>query len=82
MIKDEGIKVVQNNCIRCHDNVNYEVMDNMAVFTKQNTREDKLCWECHREVPHGRVNSLSSAPNTLVPKLKSPVPDWLKKLME
>ena len=82
MIKEEGIRVVQNNCIRCHDNVNQEVMDNMATFTKHNTKEDKLCWECHREVPHGRVNSLSSVPNTLVPKLKSPVPDWLKKLMD
>jgi cytochrome c nitrite reductase small subunit len=39
---------------------------------------DRLCWECHRETPHGRVNSLSSVPNARVPVPSSAVPDWMK----
>ena len=42
---------------------------------------DRNCWECHRETPHGRVNSLSSVPYTRVPTPESPVPEWLKELM-
>jgi cytochrome c nitrite reductase small subunit len=42
-------------------------------------REDRPCWECHREVPHGRVNSLSSVPYARVPMLESPVPEWLSR---
>jgi cytochrome c nitrite reductase small subunit len=41
---------------------------------------DRKCWECHRETPHGRVNSLSSVPNARVPLPESPVPDWIKQL--
>jgi cytochrome c nitrite reductase small subunit len=40
--------------------------------------EDRYCVDCHRETPHGRVNSLSSVPFARLPLLKSPVPDWLK----
>jgi cytochrome c nitrite reductase small subunit len=41
--------------------------------------KERLCWECHRETPHGRVNSLSSVPYARVPLPESPVPDWIKK---
>lgn len=79
-IKEEGIGVVQNNCIRCHSHVNKNVSTTVSLeMTKHG--EGKLCWECHREVPHGRVNSLSSVPGARVPKLSSPVPEWLEKLM-
>ena len=43
-----------------------------------NHRAERECWECHRETPHGRVNSISSVPNAKVPVLSSPVPDWLQ----
>jgi cytochrome c nitrite reductase small subunit len=80
MIKDEGKQVVQNNCIRCHGQLfeNDQLKIETETFAHHN--DDRLCWECHREVPHGRVNSLSSVPNARVPKLSDPVPDWLKKL--
>jgi nitrate/TMAO reductase-like tetraheme cytochrome c subunit len=42
----------------------------------------KLCWDCHREVPHGRVHSLSASPDANVPLPESPVPDWLKSQTE
>lgn len=77
-----GQEVVQGNCIRCHENV---LKDHKMVAKGNNVNEERLnrkCWECHREVPHGRVKSLSSVPNARVPLPQSPVPNWLKKLLD
>lgn len=81
-IKDAGRKVVHNNCIRCHENLIND--DKMMVRNDEfnHTRTTRECWECHRETPHGRVNSLSSVPYARVPVPESPVPDWLKKRMK
>lgn len=79
MIRKEGQKVVQENCIRCHSEL---VMDGKTATWNQefnHARMERQCWECHREVPHGRVNSISSVPAAAVPVPSSPVPDWLKK---
>lgn len=74
-----GRTVVQENCIRCHEQLNQRV--GTAVTYKQTTHgEGKQCWDCHREVPHGRVKSLSSMPYVQVPVPKSPVPKWLQKM--
>ncbi|WP_020528632.1 cytochrome c nitrite reductase small subunit [Flexithrix dorotheae] len=81
-MKEAGIAVVQENCQRCHQHEN-ENVGLLSVTREKNLHgEGKLCWECHREVPHGRVKSLSSTPNARVPLLKSPVPEWLDNLME
>ena len=80
-IKEAGIKVVQENCIRCHkDLVNPTNMQRMTGSTDIITKE-RLCWDCHRETPHGRVNSLSSTPYAKAPVPESPVPEWLKKFI-
>lgn len=76
-IKEAGQRVVKQNCIRCHEKV---LEDNRmssvnGAFTAMRT--DRQCWECHREVPHGRVHSLSSVPYARVPMLESPVPEWM-----
>ncbi|MBN1599916.1 MAG: cytochrome c nitrite reductase small subunit [Bacteroidales bacterium] len=79
-IKDEGKEVVQLNCIRCHENI---ISDNKLTATVKDYNyhiKERQCGDCHRETPHGRVNSLSSVPNARVPLPGSPVPDWLKKL--
>lgn len=81
-IKDEGKQVVQDNCIRCHENL---VTNNATIASldqSRHFRSDRSCVECHRETPHGRVNSLVSVPNALIPKLESPVPGWMNKLMK
>ena len=46
--------------------------------------EGKACWDCHRNVPHGGMNSLSSTPNaeSQVPLPPSPVPEWLQNMMK
>jgi len=54
-------------------------MTSLVETTGRSARmgEGKLCWECHDEVPHGNVRSLSSAPFSLVPRMPSVLPDWL-----
>lgn len=79
-IKDEGAKVVQENCVRCHSNklIDAKLLSQTDVSHIYH-RTDRQCWDCHRETPHGRVNSLSSTPSARVPLPESPVPDWLRK---
>lgn len=80
-IKDAGIEVVQQNCLRCHEEliITAEQQVNNKAFHSE--RETRLCWECHRETPHGTVNSLSIAPNAIVPLPESPVPKWIKEII-
>lgn len=77
-IKNAGKEVVQNNCIRCHKELltDYRMLARTTEFHHQ--RMDRKCWDCHRETPHGRVNSLSSVPDARVPLPETPVPEWLK----
>lgn len=78
-IKKEGDGVVQQNCIRCHST---QLTDSrMQLYDDQfnDMRTDRSCRNCHRETPHGRVNSISSVPNARVPLPESPVPEWMKK---
>ncbi len=77
-ILEAGQKVVKQNCIRCHSHALADPKMESMNNTFRMYREDRQCWECHREVPHGRVNSLSSVPYARVPLLKSPVPEWLQ----
>lgn len=79
-IREEGKEVVQQNCIRCHSKL---LTDNRISAWNQTTnhaRTERICWECHREVPHGMVNSISSVPYARVPVPSSVVPAWLKKI--
>jgi cytochrome c nitrite reductase small subunit len=79
-IKEDGREVVQDNCIRCHSNLITDSKLLMRTAEVHHFRIERSCVECHREVPHGRVNSLSSTPNARVPLPPSPVPEWLKEL--
>ncbi|MBN2699330.1 MAG: cytochrome c nitrite reductase small subunit [Bacteroidales bacterium] len=78
-IRDDGQRVVQENCIRCHTDLisDEKVQQYTGVF--HHFRMDRQCWECHRETPHGQVNSLSSVPYARVPVPASPVPKWLRR---
>jgi cytochrome c nitrite reductase small subunit len=79
-IKQDGIEVVQQNCIRCHSHLITDVRVLATDSDVHDFRRDRLCWECHIEVPHGRVNSLSSVPYARVPVPGSPVPQWIQNL--
>lgn len=79
-IQEEGQHVVQQNCVRCHEQL---ITDDKLLAHKPDIHQnisDRFCWECHRETPHGRVNSLSSVPHARVPVPESPLPDWIKEL--
>ncbi len=81
-IKEEGREVVQQNCVRCHIN---KIRDDKLLLWNDHfytQRTERRCVDCHRETPHGRVNSLASVPNARVPVPGSPVPGWLEKLVE
>lgn len=77
-IKEAGQKVVQKNCIRCHEHLITDSKMLTYGYINQCAREARQCWECHRETPHGSVNSLSSVPYARVPLPESPVPEWMK----
>jgi len=79
-IKEAGREVVHENCIRCHFQL---LTDSKLLSYTEKIHSDRIerkCWECHRETPHGRVNSLSSVPYARVPLPGSLTPEWLKEL--
>lgn len=75
-IHEAGTEVVQENCLRCHGKLVGDTQDYAGGVHHDTARK---CWECHRETPHGRVNSLASTPNARVPGLSPAVPEWLTK---
>ena len=77
-------QVVMDNCIRCHTQLNQEfVTTGRKGYMQQQREGGKVCWDCHRNVPHGGMNSLMSTPNAegVTPLLPSPVPEWLQGLL-
>lgn len=78
IMHEAGQHVVQQNCMRCHEHQIEKTHLNLLYKSE----EPRHCWECHREVPHGRVKSLSSVPNARVPTTPPIMPDWLNKYMK
>ena len=77
-------QVVMDNCIRCHTQLNQEfVTTGRKGYMQQQREGGKVCWDCHRNVPHGGMNSLMSTPNAegVTPLPPSPVPEWLQGLL-
>lgn len=62
----ESQEVIQENCVRCHGDLLTGAKGSAGHSL------DRNCIDCHREVPHGRVHSLTATPNAAVP-LPSPV---------
>ncbi len=74
-IHPPGAKVVQDNCVRCHEDLLAETGSVLAA-TAHGTGQ--ACWDCHQGVPHGRVNSLSAVPDGDRPQLAPlNLPSWL-----
>ncbi len=75
--------VIMNNCIRCHTQLNQEFVKTGRInymMTQQGA--GKACWDCHRDVPHGGINTPATTPNNLVPRPPSPAPEWLAKTIQ
>jgi cytochrome c nitrite reductase small subunit len=78
---EPGVRVVQDNCIRCHADAMGDAVHTLAIAARDaRAGRGKLCWECHRETPHGRVKSLTSTPDAQVPLLDNVLPPWLQPL--
>lgn len=83
MAEDASAKVIMDNCIRCHTQLNQEFVKTGRIdFKMAQAGEGKACWDCHRNIPHGGMNSLSATPGAegVVPLPKSPVPQWLQRV--
>ena len=81
--RDASYGVIMQNCIRCHTQLNTEfVKTGMIEYVDTKNGANKACWDCHTQVPHSKVSSLSESPNAIVPLPASPVPEWLKKKMD
>ena len=81
MAEDASAQVIMNNCIRCHTQLNQEFVKTGRIdYMMAKAGEGKACWDCHRNVPHGGMNSLMSTPGaeSQVPLPPSPVPGWLQ----
>jgi len=68
-------EAIQENCQRCHANLIHNVTLNQV--TGMNS-DELLCWDCHRDTPHGKVRSLSATPFAQVPQLSPVVPAWIE----
>jgi cytochrome c nitrite reductase small subunit len=66
-ISEDGARRIQKNCRSCHATLVENVVVNEQRYHDFKNTEvaERKCWECHRDVPHGRVRSLSSTPDNL-----------------
>lgn len=76
-----GQRVVQENCVRCHDASVH--MTRLPLVRGDDVRavDGLRCWACHRETPHGRVRGLAAVPYEHVPLPGPATPAWLRELM-
>lgn len=86
VMHEAGQKVVKANCIRCHSNQVTDAKSGSWITGHVNSRTDRACWDCHRELPHGRVKSLSSVGYQVEPldnriEQHAIVPAWIKENM-
>lgn len=86
-MRNASANVVQKNCEGCHFQLNQKINNTHMSVKKANHGEGKLCWECHRETPHGSIHSQTSVTNTMgVPlmrdKATNVIPEWLGKIMQ
>ena len=58
ILNEESKEVVRDNCISCHSAV---------LSTINHESKERLCWECHTTVPHGKLRSRSNSRNVPVP---------------
>jgi cytochrome c nitrite reductase small subunit len=67
-ISDNGAKRVQDNCILCHSNLASVIVANSDInhrYDDESVKTGRRCFECHKEVPHGKVRGLSTTPYNL-----------------
>ncbi len=67
-ISRNGSDRVEANCISCHAKAVAQIRENSDRyhdFRNLQPGDDVRCWDCHREIPHGRVRGLTATPYNL-----------------
>jgi cytochrome c nitrite reductase small subunit len=64
-ISDDGARRVQDNCVLCHSSLALVIAANSDINHRYNEKTDRRCFECHKEVPHGKVRGLNTTPYNL-----------------
>ena len=66
-ISDNAATRIQDNCISCHGEIVSQMLDNSKLYevADSHVQMGRLCWDCHREVPHGTVRNLTTTQNNL-----------------
>lgn len=75
--KPWAVEVIQENCQRCHANLIHR--SKLVEVSGEDKDTELLCWDCHRDVPHGRVRSLAATPYVLTPRLGPAIPRWIEE---
>lgn len=81
-IREPGMRVVQENCVRCHYDIIHDVgLQNVSGSDLQH--EGGLrCVDCHRATPHGEIRSLSAVPYEHVPMPGRAIPEWMRPWLQ
>jgi cytochrome c nitrite reductase small subunit len=80
-IHSAGQRVVQENCVRCHDATIHVTRLDEVRGDDVHAVDGLRCWACHRDTPHGRVRGLAAVPYEHVPLPGPATPSWLRELM-
>ncbi len=82
-LRESRVDVVQQNCIRCHKDQVTDAKLSGLVDNHFENRTERKCWECHKEVPHGKVRSLSSIKyyGKIPEEHYETIPSWLEKYL-
>ncbi len=64
-ISEDGARRVQDNCIECHSRTTAAIGRNASHYDVHDdpyVKTGRLCWDCHRSVPHGKVRAITTTP--------------------
>lgn len=69
-ISDHAATRIQDNCIRCHESLVSQMVENAERYSKttSHVRGGRMCWDCHRGVPHGVTRNLTATQANLFHK--------------
>ncbi|WP_412984378.1 cytochrome c nitrite reductase small subunit [Pontimicrobium sp. IMCC45349] len=81
-MREASEEVVQDNCMRCHIQQVTQTKYDGYINDHAANRTDRKCWECHKEVPHGKIHGISTIKNNIAPiptdSEGAVIPQWLK----
>lgn len=67
-ISDDAASRIQENCIRCHDSLVSQMIENAHRYSRASShvRGGRMCWDCHRGLPHGVTRNLSATQQNFI----------------